>query len=181
MPQAGRNASLFHKFVTAARDCTEGMIDPLDSDNEENLAKNRGERSKNDTSNGEEGHGSGATVASDEFPKHDTKPSRRAKRSRDPVMPRVSERQIMERLEEKNWRTEGHELIGQRVRRYLGGDRVANGHIVQWLPAGRDSVQMPLLFRIQHDRTRSKEDVSEIEGKLEMKYATLPCLLASYP
>ena len=94
----------------------------------------------------------------------------------------------MDRLAEKNWRDEGHPLVGQRVRRFLGGDRAANGRIIQWLPAGRyfplrprlstfvnlarfilfvsfrsDEEQMPALFRIRHDLTRSQEDVSEVE------------------
>lgn len=185
--QAGRNASLFHKFVTAARDCTEDVIDPLDSDNEENRVQREGGRTKHDAVNVEESekqeeqelprkrqqprHGSSLTAMGDGSPSG--KPAASRSRSRRSVMPRVSERQIMERLEEKNWRTDGHELIGQRVRRYLGGDRVANGRIVQWLPAGRDPLQMPLLFRIQHDRTRSKEDVSEVEGECGMKCAAV--------
>ncbi len=167
--------------MTAARDCTENVIDPLDSDNDENCVQEDG-RTKNDAIDVEESeemqeptvahnrreskHGSGVTAVADGSPQ--VRPTASNRRSRQPVMPRVSERQIMERLEEKNWRTEGHELIGQRVRRYLGGDRVANGRIVQWLPAGRDPVQMPLLFRIQHDRTRSKEDVSEVEGQYDV-------------
>ena len=60
-----------------------------------------------------------------------------ANRNRDRVLAGVSERQIMDRLAEKNWRDEGHPLVGQRVRRFLGGDRAANGRIIQWLPAGR--------------------------------------------
>lgn len=168
--------------MTAARDCTEDVIDPLDSDNEENRVQREGGRTKHDAVNLESNrqeeqelprkrrqpiHGSSVTTVADGSSSE--KPAASSSRSRQSVMPRVSERQIMERLEEKNWRTDGHELIGQRVRRYLGGDRVANGRIVQWLPAGRDPLQMPLLFRIQHDRTRSKEDVSEVEGEFGMK------------
>eukprot|EP01043_Picozoa_sp_COSAG02_P025921 COSAG02_NODE_1477_length_12419_cov_15.891396_4_plen_206_part_00 len=176
--------------MTAARDCTENVIDPLDSDNEENCVQEDG-RTKNDAIDVEESEekeepavarkrrqpklSSSVTVVADGSPERQPAASKR--RSRQPVMPRVSERQIMERLEEKNWHTEGHELIGQRVRRYLGGDRVANGRIVQWLPAGRDPLQMPLLFRIQHDRTRSREDVSEVEGQYdaELLCCARPC------
>ena len=92
--------------------------------------------------------------------KQPEKPKPRSK----PAYMRVSERQIIERLDETNWQAEGHELIGQRVRRHLGGDRVANGMVAQWLPAGRDPEQMPVLFRVQHDKTRSKEELGEVEG-----------------
>lgn len=150
------------------------MIDPLDTDNEETQEAKKGGKTKKDAIDvdGEEQEvaaggtrrGGKAAAAPDAVAKRKPASSRRPRQAAS-VVPRVSERQIMERLEEKNWRAEGHELIGQRVRRYLGGERVANGQIVEWLPAGRDPEQMPLLFRIQHDKTRSKEDVCEAEGE----------------
>jgi hypothetical protein len=155
---AGRNASLFHRFVTAARDCADDVVDPLDL--EDAAAVGDGGRTKEDAivvDENEEPQKRGSRKGSQKQPE---KPKPRSK----PAYMRVSERQIIERLDEKNWQAEGHELIGQRVRRYLGGDRVANGMVVQWLPAGRDPEQMPVLFRVQHDKTRSKEELGEVEG-----------------
>ena len=40
--------------MTAARDCTEDVIDPLDSDNEENRVQREGGRTKHDAVNVEE-------------------------------------------------------------------------------------------------------------------------------
>lgn len=157
---AGRNASLFHRFVTAARDCADDAVDPLDLDDAAVDAEDEGGRSKEDAivvDENEEPQKRGSRKGSTKQPE---KPKARPA----PAYMRVSERQIIERLDEKNWQAEGHELIGKRVRRYLGGDRVANGKILQWLPAGRDPEQMPVLFRVQHDKTRSKEELGEVEG-----------------
>jgi hypothetical protein len=161
---AGRNASLFHRFVTAARDCADDAIDPLDLDSVPPPAEDEAGRTKGDAivvDENEEPQKRGSRNG-----KGPVKPPEKpqAKPPAKPAYMRVSERQIIERLDEKNWRSEGHELIDQRVRRYLRGDRVANGSIVQWLPAGRDPEQMPVLFRVQHDKTRSKEELGEAEG-----------------
>ena len=72
-----------------------------------------------------------------------------------------TERRVTERRAEPHWLEQGHELLGRRVRRYTGGERVAQGKIVSWLPAGRDAAQFPLLFRIIQDQSSLPEEVGD--------------------
>ena len=162
---AGRNASLFHRFVTAAR--AESSPDPLDEDEVGGASQAAGarggrrsslraqEEEEEEPAKARRRSSSRAAVVPRKppTPHHPTTPTCSnsllyANRNRDRVLAGVSERQIMDRLAEKNWRDEGHPLVGQRVRRFLGGDRAANGRIIQWLPAGRYFPSVLLGFQL---------------------------------
>ena len=134
----GRNSSLFARFAAAAREgeasdtspvtVASGKVgssasSPNDNDFKKDSRRGRGRRRSGDK------QGQTASDKNKRKGQDGSNQSQAGVATRVRLTARVSERQLLERRAERNWRQEGHELLGQRVRRYLGGGRVAHGRI----------------------------------------------------
>ena len=77
----------------------------------------------------------------------------------------------------QEWRTTGHELVGQRIKRVFGKKkRMVDATITKWLPEARGAggEVEPALFRAVHD-DGDEEDLEEDEAREAVRlYAEQP-------